>query len=215
MRRKRGILETKSKCDLSHARIYGGAANDAKRGGGEVGVGIRELRMVQGVVKLRTKLDGASLTGPVQGDCFGHREIEVCLSRTVDDTRRAVAECRSDAIRTNDGRSGKTGDIKIAAQPGFDWTSRQELAQRTRATQLGAVFSDSENVFRVGIGDGQSTARLKGCDGRQRPVAEDGSRYTMRRAWKSPGGAEHEPVGAIKTCSSPALARRILISQGQ
>lgn len=154
MRRKRRSLETKSKCDLSHPRIYGGAADDAERGGGEVGVGIRELRMVQGIVKLSTKLNAASLTGPVQGHSFGHGEIEVGLSRTVDDTRRAVAECGSDAIRTNDGRSGKTGDIKIGAQSRFDWPSRHELAQRTRATQLGAVFSDSEEVFRIGIGDG-------------------------------------------------------------
>ena len=85
-------LKHKLQRQLCDTRIDGRAANDAERSGCEVGVGIRKLRMVQGVVELGPKEKAGFLARPIEGHRFRQCEIQICLPRPVYDTSRTVSK---------------------------------------------------------------------------------------------------------------------------
>jgi len=63
-------LKHKLQRQLCDTRIDGRASNDAERSRCEVGVGIRKLRMVQGVVELGPKDKTSFLTRPIEDHRF-------------------------------------------------------------------------------------------------------------------------------------------------
>ena len=63
-------LETESQGQLPDARIYGRVADNAKGRRTEVGVRIRELRMVKRVEELGAKLNTAFFMRPRESYCF-------------------------------------------------------------------------------------------------------------------------------------------------
>ena len=63
-------LKCESQRQLHNASIYRGVTDNSERRGCEVAVGIPKLRMIQGVIKLRTKLKVALLMRPVKDHTF-------------------------------------------------------------------------------------------------------------------------------------------------
>ena len=57
-------LKAELKSKLSYAGIHGGTSNDTEGGRREVGVRIRELRMIQGIEKFGAKFETASFSRP-------------------------------------------------------------------------------------------------------------------------------------------------------
>lgn len=63
-------LEREPQRQLSDASIYSCTTDDAERRRCEIGVGVRELRMVQRIEELGTKLKATFLSGPIDHHGF-------------------------------------------------------------------------------------------------------------------------------------------------
>src|ERR1700757_4823408 len=110
------MLKAESDRGLSHTRIYSRAADDAERRGCEVCIWVCKLGMVKQIEELGTKFKSALFLRPRERDCLRDRQIHVHLAGTIYDSGWTVAERRANPIRSDQGRSCKTGCVEIVIQ---------------------------------------------------------------------------------------------------
>src|ERR1700740_2305247 len=123
--------------------------------------------MVERVIELSAKLDGTLFMGPGDWHSLSNCQVQVCLARPVYHACSAVSECCPNAIRTDyrRGREAQCVEVMVKFRP--DGPSGHELTFSAFARQVRAVFAYAKNVVGIGVGNGESGARLNRDHGSQ------------------------------------------------